>query len=60
MPETALAKELNIPYACLSLVVNPAAGKSDREITMDDIRTVLDGGMDKVRDLLAAALRRFG
>ena len=28
MPEAALARELELPYACLALVVNPAAGKA--------------------------------
>lgn len=56
MPEAALARELGIPYACISLVVNPAAGKSATEITMDDIHNVIAGGMHRVRDLLAATL----
>ena len=56
MPEAALARELAIPYASLCLVVNPAAGRSDGEITMDDIRTVLADGMQRVRDIVAATL----
>ena len=48
MPEAALAKELGINYACLALVVNPAAGISDAAITMDDIHRVLDEGMDSI------------
>lgn len=59
MPEAALARELGIPYASICLVVNPAAGKSESDITMEEIRTVLNGGMEKVRDLLAAALSRL-
>lgn len=56
MPEAALARELGIPYASICLVVNPAAGKSEGLITMDEIRAVLSGGMQKVRDMLAQAL----
>ena len=56
MPEAALARELGLEYACISLVVNPAAGKGDGEITMEDIQKVLDNGMGKVRDLLAAVI----
>lgn len=56
MPEAALARELGIPYASICLVVNPAAGKSDGLITMEDIRMVLSEGMQKVRDLLAQTL----
>lgn len=57
MPEAALARELGIPYASLCLVVNPAAGKAEGEITMEDIQRVIAGGMDQVREVLAAALQ---
>ncbi len=53
MPEAVIAREMDLPYAMLSLVVNPAAGKADREISMDDIRRVLEGGMDDVLAVLA-------
>ncbi|ARN75573.1 S-methyl-5'-thioinosine phosphorylase [Oceanicoccus sagamiensis] len=56
MPEAGLARELAMDYASLCLVVNPAAGRSDRLITMDDIHRVVDTGMVKVRALLTAAL----
>ncbi len=52
MPEAALARELNINYVCLSLVVNWAAGKSDEEITMAVIEKYLEDGMEKVKLLL--------
>ncbi len=55
MPEAALARELNIPYASICLVVNPAAGKSASLITMDDIRLVVSSGMSEVKKIL----RRF-
>ncbi|MCP3907906.1 MAG: S-methyl-5'-thioinosine phosphorylase [Oceanicoccus sp.] len=55
MPEAALARELELDYASLCLVVNPAAGRSDTLITMDDIHRVVDTGMVKVRALLTAA-----
>lgn len=56
MPEAALAREMAMNYACLSLVVNPAAGQVDEEITMADIQRVLDEGMGKVRLLLETAV----
>lgn len=56
MPEAALARELNLPYACICLVVNKAAGCSDNLITMDDIRAALVNGMDKVRHVVAGVL----
>ncbi|MGK0500277.1 MAG: 5'-methylthioinosine phosphorylase [Oceanicoccus sp.] len=58
MPEAALARELSINYASLCLVVNPAAGRSDTEISMADIQRVIDTGMSRVRDLLTAAIGR--
>ncbi|MDF1762951.1 MAG: S-methyl-5'-thioinosine phosphorylase [Oleibacter sp.] len=56
MPEAALARELAIPYASICLVVNPAAGKSDGEITMDEIRAVLSSGMGQVKDMLGSVM----
>lgn len=54
MPEAVLARELQLPYAMLSLVVNPAAGKSDTEITMAEIEAVIHAGMGKVCEVLSA------
>lgn len=59
MPEAALARELNLPYACISLSVNWAAGLSDDPITMDAIRTVLSQGMDDIRRILTEAATRW-
>lgn len=56
MPEAVLARELDLPYACLSLVVNPAAGKSNELITMAQIEQALVDGMDKVKAVLARVL----
>lgn len=56
MPEAALARELDLPYACLALVVNPAAGKSTELISMADIESELGRGMGRVRRVLAALL----
>ncbi|MNZ58504.1 S-methyl-5'-thioinosine phosphorylase [compost metagenome] len=56
MPEAVLARELELPYACLSLVVNPAAGKSSGIITMEEIEQALHEGIGKVRDVLARVL----
>jgi len=56
MPEAALARELELPYACLSLVVNPAAGKSSGIITMAEIEQALYEGIGKVREVLGRVL----
>ena len=52
MPEAGLARELAVPYASIAIVVNPAAGKSDREITMDEIARVMAGAAPQVLRLL--------
>ncbi|MCK5881578.1 MAG: S-methyl-5'-thioinosine phosphorylase [Sinobacterium sp.] len=56
MPEAALARELGINYACLALVVNPAAGVSDALITMDEIHRVLDEGMETIVSIMQAVV----
>ncbi len=56
MPEAALARELALPYACLALVVNPAAGKSVGIITMAEIEQALAEGIDKVKAVLVRVL----
>jgi len=59
MPEAALARELEIDYANISLVVNAAAGRSDGPITMLEIERELAAGIVRVRavfEQLAAIL----
>ena len=56
MPETVLARELGLRYACLALVVNPAAGKSSGVITMAQIDAALNAGMSKVKIILVRML----
>jgi 5'-methylthioinosine phosphorylase len=57
MPEAALARELELDYACLALVVNPAAGKSAAVISMAEIEQALRDGMGKVTSTLARVLK---
>jgi 5'-methylthioinosine phosphorylase len=52
MPETALAREIELCYATCAVVANWAAGKSEGEITMEAIQRQLVTGMDRVRHLL--------
>lgn len=54
MPEAALAREIEIDYANLSVVANWAAGKTETEITMEDIERNLHEGMAKAASLLRA------
>lgn len=55
MPETALARELGLEYACLAVSVNWAAGLSSGAIH-DEIVQSIAQGMAKVHRILAAAL----
>lgn len=55
MPEAALARELEIEYACLALVVNWAAGIEQDSISMAQVMATLEQGMDRVKQLLLAA-----
>ena len=54
MPEAALARELELPYVAIAVVVNHAAGRGDSRtaISLDGIARVLETAMDKVRALL--------
>ncbi len=56
MPEAALARELELCYACISVVANMGAGRSDEELTMEMIEHTLIGGMADVKRLLEQAL----
>jgi 5'-deoxy-5'-methylthioadenosine phosphorylase len=56
MPETSLARELGLCYACIAVVANPAAGKAAGIISLKEIERILESGMEKVRSLLEQAL----
>ena len=52
MPEVALARELELNYASISVIANWAAGKSKEKITMTMIENNLKNGMSQVCKLL--------
>ncbi|PCI22951.1 MAG: S-methyl-5'-thioadenosine phosphorylase [Piscirickettsiaceae bacterium] len=52
MPETALARELKLQYACCAVVVNWAAGIAGDEIKLQDIEKYIELGMKKFSRLL--------
>jgi 5'-deoxy-5'-methylthioadenosine phosphorylase len=58
MPEAALARELDLCYACCAVVANRAAGIDGSIITMEEIERNLKTGMDNVRALLEHTLPR--
>ena len=55
MPEAALARELKLAYAALTVVVNPAAGRgsSANSVSLEDIGRVIEETMAKVRLIVA-------
>lgn len=52
MPETALARELELCYASIAVVANMAAGRGEGEITMSEIERHLSTGMENVKKLI--------
>ena len=62
MPEAALARELGLSYAAIAVVVNYAAGRgASREgVNLEDISTVTQPAMAKVRTILEHVVRRNG
>lgn len=52
MPEAALARELDIPYACLAVVVNWAAGMGDGAGIHAEIEKFVEIGMGKALRLI--------
>ena len=56
MPEASLARELGFCYACIAVVVNPAAGKAEGGISLKAVEKNLQAGMTNVRKLLEEAM----
>ncbi|HEX4798003.1 MAG TPA: 5'-methylthioadenosine phosphorylase, partial [Burkholderiales bacterium] len=56
MPEAALAREIELGYAAIAVVVNHAAGRgaSARGVPLQKIDEVLKDGMGRVRTLIEA------
>ena len=56
MPEAALARELELCYACCAVVANRAAGRGDGEIQFAEIEENLVNGIQQVEKLLEVLL----
>ena len=58
MPEAALAREIELPYATIAVVANFAAGRGDsaRAIPLDLIGVVLDEAMGRVHRIIEALI----
>lgn len=54
MPEAALARELDLPYAAINVVANYAAGRGDSStgISFEGIQAVLEVSMGQVRAII--------
>lgn len=52
MPEAALARELGLSYASISIVANLAAGLSKIPLTVEDIHAVVANGLEKIQRLI--------
>ena len=59
MPEAGLARELQLPYAAICLVVNPAAGRGTGVIEHEQITAVISAGMARVERIVLAAVADF-
>lgn len=59
MPEAALARELALPFAALAMVVNPAAGLTDRAIDLAEIQAASGRCMRDAVRLLETLLESF-
>jgi 5'-methylthioadenosine phosphorylase len=62
MPEAALARELQLPYAALAVCVNAAAGRGEslKRVALDDIARIIDESMDKVRRIVGRFVEKNG
>ena len=57
MPEAALARELDLPYAGICLVVNPAAGRGLVSLALADMQKVVADARPTMRRLLLEFLQ---
>jgi 5'-deoxy-5'-methylthioadenosine phosphorylase len=62
MPEAALARELDLPYAALAVVVNHAAGRGDSKLAIStvEIGKTLERAMNDVRALISSFVTETG
>ena len=58
MPEASLAREMGLAYACVCMVVNPAAGLGHLPISLDMMREILRSEAAVVRKLLQTLVAR--
>jgi len=62
MPEAALARELDLAYASIAVVVNHAAGRGEsaQAVAMDRIARVLESAIERVKTLIDQVVKEMG
>ncbi|MFP4006060.1 MAG: S-methyl-5'-thioadenosine phosphorylase [Candidatus Hadarchaeia archaeon] len=56
VPESVLARELEICYSTISIVTNYAAGISESKLTHDEVAEIMEENIEIVKDLILRAL----
>jgi 5'-methylthioadenosine phosphorylase len=56
MPETCLARELELCFSCIAVVTNYAAGISEKRLTTTEVMETMKRSLERVRNLIAEAL----
>lgn len=59
VPESVLARELEICYSTISIVTNYAAGISEDKLTHDEVAEIMEENIGKVKDLILLALPKI-
>ncbi|MCB1756021.1 MAG: S-methyl-5'-thioinosine phosphorylase [Gammaproteobacteria bacterium] len=59
MPEAALARELGLEYAVLTMVVNWAAGLEAQEIDFNEVQGFIEKGAEEVRKVLQSTFANW-
>ena len=54
-----LARELDLCYTSINVVANRAPGRSEGEITIEEIQSTAEKGMVKVRSLIEYTIERI-
>ena len=62
MPETVLAMELEIRYACIAVVTNDAAGRGNSRygVSMEQVNASANAAMERVHSILECVVNRDG
>lgn len=56
VPESVLARELEMCYSTISVVTNFAAGITGEKLTHDEVKEIMDKNIDRVQELILSAI----